>query len=568
MKFARYSMLVALGLIPCVGNAAIRIGNANRVNAYGYQQVMANANASTAMSTQTMGTDTTNAVGVAELPIKVSDKNLASKIQSGENDSGVTMDHLERCAMIYPNGEFEWARPRVGLDAGSGATCTAVIEIRAIGAGPNGADAVLARTNLAAGDSVKCNISAFPEASWLPAAGEVEFPADAQPTVEDVIAVMNEEQKQNAAVKLIGGAILGGLGGNITGANAPGSDSIIGGGRDKIINTVVGAVGGTAIAAGGTYGGKVAGDMIMSAGVNAAAGAVVGNVMSNSDTRLLRIENCKVDNVDQQCLWGNLLETNSTDSVDEMYVSSADITDFKICKTNETNETNKQTCSNADLTNVKISSYYGKTNVADNKPFELSDMLQDKWSVLTPDEKYCYNDGEMEKMGVACDDNKPFWVKITSANKVSKRIPVMLVGVSDSAFGHKSSDWAKLQLEYANLKIVSRAGRGEAVGASDHGTLSGKLGNFEPMYIDSGDGGIIDMDNKARLADTLTGAGVGAGAGAFTAYQGAQNEIEERWVAEVHAYKNSLQKVYCATGTRFLSFYNDQVAIPDMYLSE
>lgn len=565
MKFARYSMLVALGLIPCVGNAAIRIGNANRVNAYGYQQVMANANASTAMSTQTMGTDTTNAVGVAELPIKVSDKNLASKIQSGENDSGVTMDHLERCAMIYPNGEFEWARPRVGLDAGSGATCTAVIEIRAIGAGPNGADAVLARTNLAAGDSVKCNISAFPEASWLPAAGEVEFPADAQPTVEDVIAVMNEEQKQNAAVKLIGGAILGGLGGNITGASEPGSDSIIGGGRDKIINTVVGAVGGTAIAAGGTYGGKVAGDMIMSAGVNAAAGAVVGNVMSNSDTRLLRIENCKVDNVDQQCLWGNLLETNSTDSGDEMYVSSADITDFKICKTNETN---KKTCSNADLTNVKISSYAGKTNVADNKPFELSDMLQDKWSALTSNEKYCYNDGEMKPMTGACDDNKPFWVNIQSANKVSKRIPVMLVGVSDSAFGHKSSDWAKLQLEYANLKIVSRAGRGEAVGASDHGTLSGKLGNFEPMYIDSADGGIIDMNNKARLADTLTGAGVGAGAGAFTAYQGAQNEIEERWVAEVHAYKNSLQKVYCATGTRFLSFYNDQVAIPDMYLSE
>ena len=78
MKFAHYSMLVALGLIPCVGNAAIRIGNANRVNAYGYQQVMANANASTAMSTQTMGTDTTNAIAVAELPIKVSDKNLAS----------------------------------------------------------------------------------------------------------------------------------------------------------------------------------------------------------------------------------------------------------------------------------------------------------------------------------------------------------------------------------------------------------------------------------------------------------------------------------------------------------
>lgn len=566
MKFAHYSMLVALGLIPCVGNAAIRIGNANRVNAYGYQQVMANANASTAMSTQTMGTDTTNAVGVAELPIKVSDKNLASKIQSGENDSGVTMDHLDRCAMIYPNGEFEWARPRVGLDAGSGATCTAVIEIRAIGAGPNGTDAILARTNLAAGDSVKCNISAFPEASWLPAAGEVEFPADAQPTVEDVIAVMNEEQKQNAAVKLIGGAILGGLGGNITGANEPGKDSIIGGGRDKIINTVVGAVGGTAIAAGGTYGGKVAGDMIMSAGVNAAAGAVIGNVMASGDG-VLRIENCKVDGIEQKCLWGYVEESNALTGDQTAYVSTNKEDDFIVCTTGS----GTTTCKSADLSNIKIPGYTGTKKSDNTTPQDWSDAKADNFSQAK--EKFCYKSGQMTPMSGSCDDNVAPYVILEYANVVSKRVPAMVVGVTDSTFGYKKGKWSEFAGTFGGNTVVGRTGRGEPAaltlsGKTENVTLSGLAGKFSPMYIDSGDGGIIDMDNKARLQGTLTGAGVGAGAGAFTAYQGAQSEIEQRWVAEVEAYKNSLQKVYCATGTRFLSYYNDQVSIPEMYVSE
>jgi hypothetical protein len=73
---------------------------------------------------------------------------------------------------------------------------------------------------------------------------------------------------------------------------------------------------------------------------------------------------------------------------------------------------------------------------------------------------------------------------------------------------------------------------------------------------------MIDMSNKARLKGTLTGAGIGGAAGAFTAYQGAQSEIDERWVSAVRAYKDSLQKFYCGTGTRFMSFYNDIVVVP------
>ena len=64
------------------------------------------------------------------------------------------------------------------------------------------------------------------------------------------------------------------------------------------------------------------------------------------------------------------------------------------------------------------------------------------------------------------------------------------------------------------------------------------------MYVDSEDGGIIDLGNKARLKATLTGAGIGGAMGAFVGYQGAQSDIETRWLSEVRAYKDSLQKGY------------------------
>ena len=88
------------------------------------------------------------------------------------------------------------------------------------------------------------------------------------------------------------------------------------------------------------------------------------------------------------------------------------------------------------------------------------------------------------------------------------------------------------------------------------------MDKFTPMYLSAEDGGVIDLDNKARMKGTLTGAGIGGAAGAFTAYQGAQTEIDARWVAAVREYKDSLQKFYCGTGKRFLSFYNDVTVIP------
>ena len=115
------------------------------------------------------------------------------------------------------------------------------------------------------------------------------------------------------------------------------------------------------------------------------------------------------------------------------------------------------------------------------------------------------------------------------------------------------------------MEIVGRSGKGEAMDlrtGKKSVTFDGK--NFEPVYLDAEDGGLVDMDNKARLTGTLTGAGVGGAMGAFSAYQGAQDEITQRWLAEVQAYNDSLNKFYCATGSRFLSRYNDETIIPTM----
>ena len=105
--------------------------------------------------------------------------------------------------------------------------------------GPGGKDVVLARANVAAGSGVKCNISDFPEADYTVDAQNVLFPADAEPTTEDVIKVLNEEQKQHAALKIAAGALVGGIGGNIAGKNDVGKDSLMGTDKGKMKGTLI-----------------------------------------------------------------------------------------------------------------------------------------------------------------------------------------------------------------------------------------------------------------------------------------------------------------------------------------
>ncbi len=572
-RFSILSVLTVLCTLPCVTDAAVRIGAQNsdkstdRLNRAGIYYN--NAQAQTQQAQQQIIEETASFT-TADLPLPIANEALAQRIIDGD-PSAPTLEMLEKCALLIPGGEFEWATPTIGLSAGKGPTCVAVVELRDLNKVDTAANkqyTVLARAKLAVGESINCNASDFPDSAYMPNLGEIVVPADAPPTVEDVVAVMNEEQKQNAGLKILSAAVIGGLGGNFLGKNEPGKDSMLGGGKDKIKSTLIGAAGSAALATASTYSGKVAGDMIMSAGVNAAAGAVVGNMAANGKS-VLRIERCTVDGVEQNCLWGVYEEEGKKPddiSIDtEYFVKKQTGSNFIVCGKKEEAQPNK-TCKTVKLgtLSTKIKGYEGQTNATTGKPMTFADIIRDKFEKAASDAKYCYDGNKMTKFADEdCTDDK-LYIKIEGESTfIQKTVPVMLVGVEDKAFGYKESDWAKIKSNYSNNKIVGRTGNGQASNLSlPDGQTTLDFERFKPVTMDADDGGIIDMSNKARTGGTLTGAGVGAGMGAFTAYQGAQTEIDERWAAAVQEYKDSLQKFFCGSGNKFMSFYNDVTAVP------
>ena len=546
-SFLFYSFLAAL--TPYTASAGIRVGNLSRNNAAAYQQ----------LNELHYGAQTATTAN----PIPV-----ANTVQAVDVTTSNTPMKMEKCSMIYPDGEFALARPTLGRGMGGATTCTAVVEMRAIGAGPNGSDAILARANLAAGDAVECNISMFPNATYLPAAGEIEFPADAEPTIDDVIKIMNEEQKQNAGIKIAAGAIIGGLGGNISGRPEPGSDGILGGGKSKTQNTIIGALGGAALMAGNAYTGKVAGDTILSTGVNAAAGAVVGNIVATGDS-VLRIEECTVDNKETKCLWGYVEEHGELGEATP-YISNKNPSDFKVCTKQNEGGVYTKNCEYKELniTNATIAEcdMDQQKNRSTGEKMDIETLFARNGGFDCAVKKFCYRDGKMvEGWPEDCYDR---WVQLDgTVNVVNSRTAAMVVDIEDKAMGWKKSDWSQFKTRYASREVVGRTGRGVASNL-DNGTKKRFLGdvdmNFSPVYQEADDGAMIDLSNKARMKGTLTGAGVGAGMGAFAGYQGAQKDVEDRWVTAVREYKDSLQKIYCVTGNRFLSYYNDTIIIPDI----
>ena len=582
-----YSLIGALLASPYAAyGAGIRVGNLSRSNAQGHQQVAEKRNQ---LEQQARAAEE---AANAPLAVRVEDESLAEKIRSAHPDATVTREDLDRCAAIYPDGEFTWARPTAGATAGSAPQCAAVVEMQAYQAGPNGSNLVVARTILGAGQTIKCNISEFPESSWLDEAGQIEFPADNPPTEQDVIKAMNAEQKQNAGIKILAGALIGGVGGNVTGKNEVGKDGLLGAGRDKMKNTAIGAFGGAAIMAGNAFGGKVAGDMILSTGINAAAGAVMGNIVASGDS-VMRIERCVIKEKETTCLWGIVETLGEAISEDKVaYVSGKDVTNFKVCNKkldqNGNSVDSPENCSYGDLSNVTIAAYDGVTR-PNGLNYTLADMKAENWQRVYTD-AHCF-DSKNNKMtkgyGSSCNDGP--WYEIASASYVTERIPAMISGVQDKATGWKQSDWAEVvkKFELDRKTVYGRNGDGSSyeivTGATDSkssdndaetsATTSSDTAataaatktlfeSFRPVYRDADSGGIVDMSNKARLKGTLTGAGVGAGMGAFSAYQGAQDDIKMRLATEIRAYQDSLQKVYCVTGKRFLSQYNDMAFIP------
>ncbi|MBR1380261.1 MAG: hypothetical protein IJ560_01595 [Alphaproteobacteria bacterium] len=545
--------LVSCSLYPWSCDAAVRVGNLSRSYAESYNAVAqqrAYANAQNA----------NNVSAAAELPVTVANAQLAEQIINGENDAA--RENLEKCSRIYPDGEFEWAVPTAGRGAGGAATCVAVVNMYGYQMGPGGTDANVARVKIAAGDTIKCNISEFPDGSYLPMASEIIFPADSAPTKDDVERVMNAEQKQNAGLKIAAASVVAAVGGNVVGKNDPGKDGLFGTSKGKMQSTLIGGLGGAALMATSIYSGKVAGDTILSAGVNAVAGGVIGNMSGIGDS-VLRIENCQdLKGAQTKCLWGALIK-GAQYNPSENKKAFINISDESIveCKYNTTN--NKFTeCAPISLIHVVI-------NANQDKEFsKLKSGNKDFIASISTEYRYELNEKEMSSVSTG------EYVEISSAQIPTEHIAAMITGVSDSFFGVKASQWdSELKAKFKPSDIVGRDAKGMAISlkntkkdqtSTDSQETEYTLDDFYPMTVDAEDGALIDFSNRARMKSTAIGAGAGGTIGAFIGYQGAVNDIEERWVTALREYQDSRQKVYCMTGKRYLSQYNDMLTIPDM----
>ena len=525
-----YSLFVAMVGIVAGGDAfsAVRIGNATKNQYYANQMAQYQAMNQVA---------STNDIAAS------------SGNDSARDASSVGESQLESCQQIYPTGEFEIARPTAGLGMGGAKTCTAVVELRGYQMGQNGGDAVLARANIAAGTTIDCNISAFPETSYTLDAQRVVFPADAEPTVEDVVAVMNQEQKQNAGMKIAAAALVGAIGGNISGRNDVGKDGFIGTDKNKMQNTVIGALGGAAIGAGGAYAGYEAGNMIMSAGVNAAAGAAAGNMIA-SGNEVLSIKQCDTG----PCLLGNLVSGTPIDKSSHNYY--VDLSD-------------RRTVMRCNINNEKCEPEYGLLSITlgDNDNAKLiKDMTETEIQELVfSGNVYHIEEQTNGSKEMASGQGSQTFALISGAKQEDGMpTPVLiqdLSGFNIKALGNTEKDFNDWKKSHQDTPIYKRDVTGNAVGEPIE---NAKMEDFVPMTDSAKDGGIIDLGNKARLKSTLVGAGAGGALGAFTAYEGAQSDIDDRWVSAVREYKDSLQKFYCVTGNRFLSYYNDVVIIPSV----
>lgn len=480
-----------------------------------------------------------------DLPIPVADTKLAEQIASGDATSKTSVATLNRCAMILPEGEFVWDIPTLGHGAGGAPTCVAVVEMRKLSASGSLEYTTVARGKLAAGDMLHCNISNFPATSYLPAISQVEFPADNRPTRDDVVRVMNEEQKNKAGLKIAAAALAAGLAGNIVGKSDKNSDSLLGTNSEKLKSTAGGMLLGAGLMTASTYSGKVAGDMILHAGVNAAAGGVVGNMLSSNNS-VLRIEKCSYQGRQTSCLWGNYVTTKTKDSATYKQVFYNKTTkDLVGCEKLESGDSYKD-CKK--LYNHKVLSI---TNNTESKT-DFDDPNFD-WDVL---DKYDY---DSTNNTVSKTTSGSYYV--AQSAEIGTTTPVVVIGVQDSTFGMKRTDWdAWKKAHEDDITICRRDNKGEPTGdCTDY-----EITNFSPIEIKASDGDVVDISNKARLGSTLKGAGVGGAIGGFTGYQGAQNDIEDRLIQATREYNASLETFYCGTGRKFLSFYNDDAIIPEM----
>ena len=543
-------ILACVATVPV--DAAVKI-KGGRSYADAYNQV--NAVRQQAYIDANTTTYATTASATESLPVAVEDARLAEDI-ANNTSKDVTMSDLDACSMIYPNGVFKWGIPESGVRKPTNSTCIAVVELR------DANHKVLATTTVAAGDTIKCNIDSFPEKGMISDLknGKIEVPADNPPTLKDVEEALNEEQKQNAGVKIAAAALISGIAGNMLAPKESGSgDKLMGTSRTQILDTFVGASAGAGIMAASTYSGKVAGDTIKSTAVNAASGMLVGNMMAGTSGSgsMIKTSKCEVEGVEKECVFGKI-EVSGGSIIE-------DGTKYFIDKTGSTYKCKEQ---DSKYTNCVTVQKPLNAEIGNDKPVDL--FTETDWSNIENSGIAKYTKTETNTMEQNPNNTGAFY-KITAGEKIGSSRSAFAVydHIPTKMGGYSVSDFRKSSIFQNNPVYYARNYSG-TVGACLYncplGTVS--YANFEtepvftPNTMDASDGGLVDLSNQARTKGTLGGTAAGGAMGAIAGHQGAQDDITQRWTDAMRVYNDSLTNFYCGTGIRFLSQYNALLDIP------
>jgi len=582
-------------ILACVNtmpvDAAIKTKSAGRSYAGAYQQVNAMRYEQEYANTQLA----TTASATADLPVAVDDASLVNAINNNDaNAPSVSL--LESCAMIYPNGVFKWATPESGVRQTQIPQCVAVVELR-----DANTNEVLATTTVGAGDSMKCNIDYFSRNGYnMGALSRVTLPADKEPTIDDVEAIMNEEQKQNAGLKIAAAALISGVAGNLLApkeAGAKDSDIPLGTDSSQLKGTAIAAATGASVMAASVYSGKVAGDTIKSTAVNAASGMIVGNMLAgaNGGDGVLATTKCAVPDDPQKtdgpttehdCIVGNFIEKgrweankDETSENTEVYYIINLNGEIKKCYTSNADQNKtKDTCDPyyKKLTNIVIKSHGANNSCGNYKELQIKSG-QNKNVDRMKCERYIRSDSETSKWVAhklpednTKDSPSEVFYQIFSADLVSNSKTAYAVfnsGELNKMTGYTDEDWEELLGKnpvyyYRNHdgsvsdKIVKCTDKNTPKDCSD--------GVFEPSKRDASDGGLIDFSNENRIKGTVTGGAVGGALGGVAGYAGAKDEVKQRYVTAIREYEDSLTNFVCITGGRYLAPYNSYFEIPQL----
>ncbi len=583
-RLSLFSFILAI-VAAMPADAAVKTKNSNRTNYAGaYNQVAAISQQQIYEQQQVVTGD--------NLPVAVDDSNLADAIAN--NTSTTTVDDLEKCSMTLIGGNFKWGVPESGRLRNGEPRCLVVVDLREADS-----QEILATTTLAVGDTMDCNIDSFPRSGWRTSVSrerEIELPADNPPTMEDVIAVMNQEQKQNAGVKIAAGALIAGVAGNLLGPKAANDKKTLGVGKSRLISTAVGATAGAGIMAASTYSGKVAGDTIKSTAVNAASGMVVGNMMAgaSSGDSVVAITKCSVGEgaaaTERDCVIGKVSERGDPIKPEDndFYIINQNSTVRHCCKCPEATSTYcNSSCNSTDdalickpasmnLTDISLEQ---KEKASGNKTsfkdiFKPKNGNRDEDAILNLkhyilDKENTKPDAFKEHQDDSIDPSDKFF-KITYAIGLKSSryaYAVFAQGVPKKMFGYKNWNELKDAADASGNSITYYARNSDGTAGSEFKVEEDKKWaekyEFTPSSRDADDGELVDLNNQARLKATLVGAGTGGALGGLSGYEGAKSEVQERYAEELRNYEESLSKFMCSTGNKYIVRYNDPVLIKE-----